>query len=73
MTHLSLGVGAQHLEGLSQRNPFSGLLRVTLAVQAWEEHDKVQPQGLMMATESNTTPRGDTQLSFGFMVILTID
>lgn len=55
VAHLSLGIGANHLEGLCQRNPFSGLLRVTLAVQGREEHDIVQPHGLMMATISNTT------------------
>lgn len=55
VAHLSLGIGAKHLEGLCQGNPFSGLLRVTLAVQGREEHDKVQPQGLMMATLSNAT------------------
>lgn len=52
MTQLSLGIGTEHLEGLCQRNPFSGLLRVTLAVQGWEEHDKVQPQGLMVVSHS---------------------
>lgn len=54
MAHLSLGIGTEHLEGLGQRNPFSGLLRVTLAVQGWEEHDKVQPQGLVLVSHSKT-------------------
>lgn len=65
MAHLSLGVGANHPEGLGLRNPACGLLRVTLAVQGREEHGKVQPQGLMMAPLSNSRGRGATyKLSF---------
>lgn len=52
MTHLSLGIGTEDPEGLGQRDPFSGLLRVTLADQGWEEHDKVQPQGLVVVSHS---------------------
>ena len=39
MSHLSLRVGAQHGAGLSERDPFVELLRVTLGVQGWEKHD----------------------------------
>lgn len=41
MTHLSLGIRAHHPVGLCQRQPFLFLVMVTLAVQEWDEHDKV--------------------------------
>lgn len=54
MTHLSLGIRAQDLVRFCQRNPFLELLGVTLAVQGWEEHGIVQPQGLVVVVFNQT-------------------
>lgn len=54
VTQLSLGVCAHSLEGLCQRQPLLSLLRFTLAVQGRDEHDKVEPQSLLLVAFSHT-------------------
>ena len=54
MTHLSLSVGAQGLEGLGQGEPLLALLSVSLAAQGGQEHDVVETQGLVVLSLDNT-------------------
>ena len=60
MTHLSLSVGAQGLEGLGQGEPLLALLSVSLAAQGGQEHDEVETQGLVVLSLDNTN-RDKTQ------------
>lgn len=57
VSHLSLCVGAQDAEGLSQRHPLLELLWVTLAVQGREEHDEVEAQRLPVSAPVHTAWR----------------
>lgn len=54
MTHLSLSVGAQGLEGLGQGEPLLALLSVSLAAQGGQEHDEVETQGLVVLSSDHT-------------------
>ena len=54
MSKLSLGIGAQGLERLGQRDPFLELLGVTLTIQRWQKHDEVKTHCLVTVAPKHT-------------------